>query len=83
MADKYHSFLTQKRINNRLKYSMKSNLPFVEKSRTKLAVDQDVITFLPRERRFILLNWIWSIFLLTSGRKMELLVDTESSPQEE
>jgi len=42
---------------DRLKDNMKNILPFVEKSRKKLATDQDMIKFLRRERSIYFGQW--------------------------
>ena len=42
---------------DRLKGNMKNILPFVEKSRKKLAADQDMIKFLRRERSNYFTQW--------------------------
>ena len=42
---------------DRLKGNMKNILPFVEKSRKKLAADQDMIKFLSRERSICFTQW--------------------------
>jgi len=48
------------RLGDRLKGYMKNILPFVEKSRKKLAADQDMIKFLRRERGFYFVQWGFS-----------------------
>ena len=42
---------------DRLKCNIKEILPFVENSKKKLSVDQDMIKFLRRERSFYFAQW--------------------------
>ena len=71
---------------DRLKGNMKNILPFVEKSRKKLAADQDMIKFLCRERSIYFAQWSLSNLppckrlrdvttgRFTSGASMEVAV---------